>query len=611
MVQRSKGIFFTKFGQKGKSFSSDGTGQTFSFVPVDNRALLFSQGAMTRSSEASWFYTSSGEMTWWPENTVRETKEFTPEGYPYFVIEGERVNFLLRTEEIENGWTSSSAQVAADLILAPDGELDADYVYYTAFDGNVRRSFSGQEYEDWCVSAFAVTSSATKEFRLGFLKRDITIDYSHHTASINWGRFDYSVNILSGTANPQFRFLNSGTFNEGVFLWGAQAETGSFPTSYIRNTTVLNTREADNLSFSEAGSWVNEPWHFYFKPESGTDDVGILQNLVTINSTNPDYVRLTAERNRIQVGSGGVIVCDTSASLTISRFDEIKIILDPISGTLKIEGATGGNGTYIGVPWAWRVNQKIQFGASNNVTGPFYGLLSEPISLSTPTTTLIGESGFTGSNHYTRHDDNTYLEGGTSMFRAVMFRVDQAPPYGGSVYLWSKAWTLRCTTGGVLTAQLSDGGANAVACSASVFTSVDVGKTFLATFSFDGDEMTLYLNGVEQQLAISTVNGFTGNSRKIVLAAFDNGLGDILQHGFPFTIIGAAATDTSISIGMTPMDYYLACSGAGDILPFANCQHLYSKKRSGNLGFDRITGAHLALTGTLKTQGPFVPTYYG
>lgn len=226
-----------------------------------------------------------------------------------------------------------------------------------------------------------------------------------------------------------------------------------------------------------------------------------------------------------------------------------------------------------------------------------------------PTSLLIGESGFTGSSHYARHDDNTYLEGGTSMFRAVMFRVDQAPSYGGTVYLWYKGWRLYVSAAGTLAANVVDGGGNSILCSGSV-TSADVGKVYLAAFYFDGDELVLYVNGIEAQMTPSVVSGFTGNSRRIVLGAFDDGLGNTIQHGFPFTIIGAAATDTTISIGMTPMEYFLKCKAAGDIQPFAGCQHLYSKKKTGQLGIDVISGIHMARTGSFVTEGPFGPHYF-
>lgn len=344
--------------------------------------LNFLEGTFSRASSGSYFYEDTSTLEWWRPNELRKVREYTPEGSHYFLFEGSTTNFRTRAEEINNGWTSSSAQVTANSRLAPDRQYDADYVYYTAFDGNVRAGF-GNADGPWTMSVFAATSSATKEFRQTFLKADGTeaLPYGHYTASIDWQRFAFSVaDIGDGASSCQTRFLNSGTFNEGLFLWGMQAETGSFPTSYISASNASATRAADSLHFlSGAGPWVNQPWHFYLKPESGTDDSGLLQNLVAINSTNPDYVRFTAERDRLQVGASGSVVCDTSASLTYSRLDQLRIGLDPPNGIVTIQGATSGNGTYYGVPWTWATDAKIQFGASVNVTGNYFGLMSEPM----------------------------------------------------------------------------------------------------------------------------------------------------------------------------------------------------------------------------------------
>jgi hypothetical protein len=60
--------------------------------------------------------------------------------------------------------------------------------------------------------------------------------------------------IKIGLPGPTF------TQNNGIYIWGAQLEQGSFPTSYIPTTTSTVTRTADNVSMvgENFSSWYNQ-----------------------------------------------------------------------------------------------------------------------------------------------------------------------------------------------------------------------------------------------------------------------------------------------------------------------------------------------------------------
>jgi hypothetical protein len=62
----------------------------------------------------------------------------------------------------------------------------------------------------------------------------------------------------SGTVGYQYSYTGNGT--SGIYIWGAQLEQGSFPTSYIPTTTSILTRGADVASITETNfsSWYNQ-----------------------------------------------------------------------------------------------------------------------------------------------------------------------------------------------------------------------------------------------------------------------------------------------------------------------------------------------------------------
>jgi hypothetical protein len=58
----------------------------------------------------------------------------------------------------------------------------------------------------------------------------------------------------------------TGTAGSGIYLWGAQLEAGSFPTSYIPTTTATVTRAADvaSTSGSNFSSWYRQDEGTFF-----------------------------------------------------------------------------------------------------------------------------------------------------------------------------------------------------------------------------------------------------------------------------------------------------------------------------------------------------------
>lgn len=201
------------------------------------------------------------------------------------LIEEQRTNIALYSEQFENAvWNPSNVSVTPNTIVSPDGSLDGDKLYE-----NTANSYH-QIYQTFSTST-GVTYNATIYAKAG--ERSIIDLYLQLPGSVvasfnlitgvatqvigttnptmtnvgnGWWRCSITSTATGATTGYMNVILNNGStsfytgngFN-GVYLWGAQLEAGSFATSYIATTSASATRTADAASMTGTNfsSWYN------------------------------------------------------------------------------------------------------------------------------------------------------------------------------------------------------------------------------------------------------------------------------------------------------------------------------------------------------------------
>ena len=164
------------------------------------------------------------------------------------LIEEARTNLLLRSEEFDNvAWVLfGTASRTANTTVAPNGTTTADSVTLPVSSG-ILQSASGSANTAYTFSIW-IRCDTTKSVRLVIntnLGDPTTLTV---TATSSWQRFSITKTTSVGTLKVTSQVDTGG--GNTFYLWGAQTEQASFPTSYIPTEGSTRTRAADDASIT-------------------------------------------------------------------------------------------------------------------------------------------------------------------------------------------------------------------------------------------------------------------------------------------------------------------------------------------------------------------------
>jgi hypothetical protein len=209
------------------------------------------------------------------------------------LMEESRQNLLLQSEDFSTTWTNGESSENINVAVAPNGTTTADALVDTVNNSphNVSQNVAG------CAGSTSYTFSCymkkgSKDFGALIFGPNaswgtgggasVFFDLTNGTISAStsatgtiqalpngWYRCTATATTVASPGTVFGRIGSSltgsaqtyeGNGDEAIYLWGAQLEAGSFPTSYIPTTDATATRAADvaSISGSNFSSWYRQ-----------------------------------------------------------------------------------------------------------------------------------------------------------------------------------------------------------------------------------------------------------------------------------------------------------------------------------------------------------------
>lgn len=246
-----------------------------------------------------------------------------------------RVNLLPRSQEFGDPlWNKSNVSVASNVAIAPDGTMTADEITSSSTPHDVYANSVTVSAGSVTCSVFAKAGTSAHLFmREPSAASTISVFSLSGAGSVvstsgttgagiqsigsGWYRCWQTYTAAAGFANPALRICDAGgnLVVGSVVIWGAQLESGAFPTSYVPTTSATVTRLADVAtiatsalpSFSEfAGTIVLT----YRVPAT----TGTIPAITLDDGTANERIRFVVDAGtmKAQVVDGGVTQADIS-----------------------------------------------------------------------------------------------------------------------------------------------------------------------------------------------------------------------------------------------------------------------------------------------------------
>jgi hypothetical protein len=329
-------------------------------------------------------------------------------GCPSLLLEPSKTNLVTYSEDFSDAsWIKTRSSISGNLAISPDGALNAGKLIETTDTGlhAVSKTFTVVSGVSHTVSVF-IKKGTNKFVQILFGTNNVT-NNPYVNFDVNQGVFEnngttsvdvkyfgngwYRCSATVTTASTSLTYFISpiqsisdsrassftGSVNNNIYIYGAQLEQGSYPTSYIPTNGAAVTRAAETANGAGDASTFNDSEGVLMAEISALADDGTNRIISLSNGTNNNIISVqfsNAQSNDIiayynATGQTGRVI--STASYNIKSFNKTALVWNNSSFKFYVNGYLIGSDTIETPLVDGTLNQlKFQYG---NSTLPFYG----------------------------------------------------------------------------------------------------------------------------------------------------------------------------------------------------------------------------------------------
>ena len=293
--------------------------------------------------------------------------DYTGGGCPSILVEPQRTNLVTYSEQFDNAsWVKTRATVTSNATTSPDGTITADK-FIPSVDNNTHilekagLTVTAQIYTatlyakkaEYDTIRINMTNYWSPVPQVSFnLTTKTTFDASNATGIITelsdgWFKLNVIATVNPGAggngklliyAGNDEEFFLTGDGTSGIYIWGAQLEAGSYPTSYIPTTSAAVTRNADVISKTGISGLIGQTegtWYYEGIINNTNSEFQILTSARNISNTIA-ITRQTSNRVRARIWSNSTLSLDITSGSNVFLNTKSKIALSYVSGNVNL-----------------------------------------------------------------------------------------------------------------------------------------------------------------------------------------------------------------------------------------------------------------------------------
>jgi hypothetical protein len=266
--------------------------------------------------------------------------DYTGGGCPHILAEPQRTNLITYSEDFSNAiWQKQTGIVPTyntTETLSPDGTYNATKFIGTGSTGVFKASIIVSGNISRSVYLKSVTGTTTATFKEPNTGTPSAISL---TITNEWQRFEM---IGDNGSSSQGLWIDDIT-SDGLYMWGAQLEAGSYATSYIPTSGSTVTRNQDIFTRDGIGSLIGSEGVLFVEMAALSNDGtnrGISLNDGT--ATNRLLLYFSSASNQIAVISTGFTGSIIYTLPDETLFNKIAVRYKANDITLWVDGASRG-----------------------------------------------------------------------------------------------------------------------------------------------------------------------------------------------------------------------------------------------------------------------------